>query len=527
MSGGNPPTSPFGHKLRPRHLDRLAVVYVRQSTPQQVADNRESADRQYALADRAVALGWAEDRVLVIDDDQGESGHPSRTGPGSSGCWPRSSLGHVGLVFGREMSRLARSCKDWHQLLELCGLLPGPAGRRRRGVRPDRRQRPAPARAAGMMSEAELHVLKARMHQGKLNKARRGELFTCVPIGYVRIARRRDRPRPGRAGAVASSSLVFDQVRRTRLADEGRTPTSWRTTSGSACGCTRGRARDDWCGSGRGGAPSTRCSGTRSTPGPTPTAAARSTRRAGRRASEVRPAERPARGVGVPAPGQGAGVHHVGAVRGEPAAAGRRTTGGAGSTERDRPRADPAQRHGPVRPVRPADGARATRALTANPRYACDCASSGVRRAAVPEPGGRVPGPADRVAGAAGGRAGGAGVEPAGGRAGRSKTASGCTRTGGSGWSGPRTRRAGRGGSTTRSIPENRLVARELERQWEQKLAEQRRLEEDYARFQAEQPRHLSGGRPGADPGAGGRPAGAVAGRDDDGRRTGGPSCGC
>nr|WP_165252924.1 recombinase family protein [Paludisphaera soli] len=114
--------SPFAHKIRPRHCDRLAVVYVRQSTPQQVAGDRESADLQYQLRRRAVALGWADDRVLVIDDDQGISGASVENRPGFQRLLAEVSLGHVGVVFGREMSRLSRSCKDWYQLLELCGL---------------------------------------------------------------------------------------------------------------------------------------------------------------------------------------------------------------------------------------------------------------------------------------------------------------------------------------------------------------------------------------------------------------------
>ena len=84
------PASPFGHKIRPRQRERLAVVYIRQSTPQQVAINRESTDLQYQLQQRAVALGWVAERAMVIDDDQGISELRSRTGRGSSGCWPRS-----------------------------------------------------------------------------------------------------------------------------------------------------------------------------------------------------------------------------------------------------------------------------------------------------------------------------------------------------------------------------------------------------------------------------------------------------
>src|SRR5436309_12459527 len=123
MTDPNVPTiSPAMHKIRPRHLDRLAIVYVRQSTPHQVVSNRESTDLQYQLRRRAVGLGWADDRVVAIDDDQGISGQAVENRPGFQRSLAEVSLGHVGIVFGREMSRLARSCKDWHQLLELSGL---------------------------------------------------------------------------------------------------------------------------------------------------------------------------------------------------------------------------------------------------------------------------------------------------------------------------------------------------------------------------------------------------------------------
>ena len=103
-------------KVRPLHLDRRAVVYVRQSTPQQVAEHTESTARQYGLTDRAVALGWATDQVEVIDEDQGRSGATIEGRPGFQRLLAEISLDQVGLVLGLEMSRLARSCKDWHQL---------------------------------------------------------------------------------------------------------------------------------------------------------------------------------------------------------------------------------------------------------------------------------------------------------------------------------------------------------------------------------------------------------------------------
>ena len=173
-------------KLRPWHLDRVAVVYVRQSTPQQVHDHKESTARQYALADRAVALGWSRDRVNTIDDDLGKSGQSIEGRVGFQRLLAEVALDRVGLILGLEMSRLARSCKDWHLLLELCGryrvLLADADGLFDPTDHSDRLL----LGLHGVMNEAELHVLKSRMYQGKLHKAKRGELFNLPPIGYVR-----------------------------------------------------------------------------------------------------------------------------------------------------------------------------------------------------------------------------------------------------------------------------------------------------------------------------------------------------
>jgi DNA invertase Pin-like site-specific DNA recombinase len=110
------------YKIQNRHLERLAAVYVRQSTPQQVLEHRESTARQYALADLAVVLGWRQERVLVIDADQGQSGKTAASRLGFQRLLSEVTLDHVGLVLSLEMSRLARSCKDWHHLLELCAV---------------------------------------------------------------------------------------------------------------------------------------------------------------------------------------------------------------------------------------------------------------------------------------------------------------------------------------------------------------------------------------------------------------------
>ena len=109
-------------KIQGRHHDRLAIVYVRQSTLRQVEQNQESTRLQYGLVERALQLGWARERVEVIDDDLGRSGSTATHRPGFQRLVAEVGLGHVGLVLGVEMSRLARSCRDWHQLLEICAL---------------------------------------------------------------------------------------------------------------------------------------------------------------------------------------------------------------------------------------------------------------------------------------------------------------------------------------------------------------------------------------------------------------------
>lgn len=169
-----------------RHLDRLAMIYVRQSTRQQVTDHSESTRMQYALVDRAVGLGWTAGRVLVIDDDLGRSGLTAVGRPGFQRLVAEISLGHVGLVLGIEMSRLARSGKDWYQLLELCALagalLADTDGVYDPGDYNDRLL----LGLKGTMSEAELHLIKQRMQAGRVNKARRGELAIALPTGYWR-----------------------------------------------------------------------------------------------------------------------------------------------------------------------------------------------------------------------------------------------------------------------------------------------------------------------------------------------------
>jgi DNA invertase Pin-like site-specific DNA recombinase len=168
-------------KITDTHLTKMAIVYVRQSTPYQVLENRESLARQYALAGHSADLGWPKERVLVIDDDLGLSGSTAEGRPGFQRLLAEITMDHVGLVLGLEMSRLARSCKDWYQLIEVCAVFgtlladqdglydpADPNDRLLLGLK-------------GQISELELHTIRTRLDRGRLNKARRGELFLHAP----------------------------------------------------------------------------------------------------------------------------------------------------------------------------------------------------------------------------------------------------------------------------------------------------------------------------------------------------------
>ncbi len=202
-------------KILDRHLDRQAIVYIRQSSPQQIIDHKESTALQYALVDKAVMMGWHRDRVVVIDEDQGRSAQSAEGRLGFQKLLAEISLDHVGLVLGIEMSRLARSCKDWHQLLELCALFQTLLGDQDGLYDPTHYNDRLLLGLKGTMSEAELHILRARMYQGKLNKAKRGELFHHAPIGYVRgpSGEMLIDPDEQAQGVVR---LIFEQVPRTQ-----------------------------------------------------------------------------------------------------------------------------------------------------------------------------------------------------------------------------------------------------------------------------------------------------------------------
>jgi DNA invertase Pin-like site-specific DNA recombinase len=172
--------------VKPTHLARKAVVYIRQSTLQQVENNQESLRLQYALCRRARELGWHEGDIDVIDADLGMSGASAAQRSGFKELVGRVSLGEVGLILSIEVTRLARNCSDWYPLLDICGLRgcliadrdgvydPGNAnGRLLLGLK-------------GTISELELHTIRSRLTTGLLNKAERGELAVTLPIGFVR-----------------------------------------------------------------------------------------------------------------------------------------------------------------------------------------------------------------------------------------------------------------------------------------------------------------------------------------------------
>ncbi len=170
------------------HLQRKALIYIRQSTPHQVLSNQESLRLQYALQQRAVDLGWRQEDIEIIDADLGMTGASASHRLGFQGLVARVTLGQVGIILSVDVTRLSRNCSDWYPLLDVCGYRgcliadrdgiydPGSAnGRLLLGLK-------------GQLSELELHTIKARMTAGLLNKAQRGELALSLPIGLVRNA---------------------------------------------------------------------------------------------------------------------------------------------------------------------------------------------------------------------------------------------------------------------------------------------------------------------------------------------------
>ena len=172
--------------VTPRHLTRSAVIYIRQSTPQQVVSNQESRLLQYALKQRALDLGWQDSDIVIIDSDLGISGASTKGRDGFKDLAARVSLGQVGIILSTEVTRLSRNCSDWYPLLDICGYMncliadrdgvydpSAPNGRLLLGLK-------------GQMSEMELYMIRSRLFAGILNKAKRGELALSLPVGLLR-----------------------------------------------------------------------------------------------------------------------------------------------------------------------------------------------------------------------------------------------------------------------------------------------------------------------------------------------------
>ena len=172
-------------KIQPTHLQRLAVVYVRQSTAAQVENNRESTERQYKLKERAIGLGWPKQQVKIIDQDLAKSGSECSQRNGFTTMISEVALGKIGIILSLEVSRVARNNSDWYRLLDLCSvtntLIGDGDGLYHPGLFNDRLL----LGMKGTMAEAELHVIRARLEGGIRNKAAKGELRRGLPVGFV------------------------------------------------------------------------------------------------------------------------------------------------------------------------------------------------------------------------------------------------------------------------------------------------------------------------------------------------------
>ena len=248
-------------KLTSSHLRRQAFVYLRQSSQTQVERNVESTARQYALVERAIELGFTREQVLVIDEDLGISGSGMSDRSGFARLAAEVALGHAGLVLGLEVSRLARNNVDWYRLLDLCGVTDTVIGDADGLYHPGSFNDRLLLGLKGTMSEAELHVLRARLEGGIRNKAQRGELRKALPIGLV--------------WGEEEGEILFDGDEAIRGA-LGRSSTgspSWGRCGRCGCGCAA-KACSSHCAAGRtscGGSPrptirSTACSRARYMP---------------------------------------------------------------------------------------------------------------------------------------------------------------------------------------------------------------------------------------------------------------------
>ena len=209
-------------KIADRHLSKQACIYIRQSTPAQVRFNQESTDRQYNLVNKALSLGWNQEQIRVLDRDLGQSGTAATTRTDFKTLVSDVAMGRVGAIFALEASRLARSNQDWHRLLELCAITDTLVIDTDGTYHPGEFNDSLILGMKGTFAQAELHIIRARLHGGKLNKAGRGDLRFPLPVGFVydndKIVRDPDKEVQGAVRAVfelfAKEGTAYGVVRR-------------------------------------------------------------------------------------------------------------------------------------------------------------------------------------------------------------------------------------------------------------------------------------------------------------------------
>ncbi len=167
------------------HTQRNALIYIRQSTANQLRFHQESTERQYKFHERALQLGWSTDKIEILDKDLGISGKEMTNRPDFRKLVADVSMGKVGAVFALEASRLSRSCADWHRLLELCALTASLIVDEDGVYDPSNFNDQLLLGLKGTISQAELHSMRARLWGGKLNKAKKGELRFPLPVGLT------------------------------------------------------------------------------------------------------------------------------------------------------------------------------------------------------------------------------------------------------------------------------------------------------------------------------------------------------
>ncbi|HEY2157095.1 MAG TPA: recombinase family protein, partial [Isosphaeraceae bacterium] len=198
--------------ITPAHLERKAVVYIRQSSPQQVISHQESLRLQYDLRQRAAACGWPESSIDVIDCDLGLTGRTTQGRAGFAELVSRVTLGDVGIIFSYDVTRLSRNCSDWYQLLDLCGFRRCLIGDHDSIYDPSLINGRMLLGLKGQISELELHTIKVRLTAGLLNKARRGDLAQSLPVGLARdlsgrVVKHPDREVQGRIDLIFATFL--------------------------------------------------------------------------------------------------------------------------------------------------------------------------------------------------------------------------------------------------------------------------------------------------------------------------------